>query len=286
MPDLNIFSRIGVTASKHIGARPLDKPICLFCYHKVGTVLLSKVFGGLCKHFGWTFTPLLGHQTGLPADSNVVLYKHSLIDPDTIDSPYVGIHVIRDPRDIIVSGYLYHLRTDEQWCVNKEFESKKPIRFPQVPYSQEHRSEEWKREYLRSLGGKSYQEHLQGMSQSDGLLFEMEHYGAWTVRSMLEWPKTNEQVLDVQFENLSIDFDATFSKIFDHCGFGRTVRKTALRIAQAHDIGRKSEKELARMKHVSSRSVTKWREYFEERHERRFKELFGDAVERLGYEPF
>ena len=134
-------------------------PILLFCYHKVGTVLLSKVFREISDTNNWKFQSLLGNQTELPGNSDVILIGHSLIDLNDLRTPFIGIHFVRDPRDIIVSGYLYHCRTTEKWCINSDFSLKPPILHPKVPYSQQHRTEEWKMKYLISFGNMTYQTH-------------------------------------------------------------------------------------------------------------------------------
>jgi hypothetical protein len=72
--------------------------------------------------------------------------------------------LIRDPRDVIVSGCFYHQSAEEAWL--------------QVPQ--------------RRLGGLSYQEKLRSYASfDDQLLFEMENPGVHTIRQMLEWGYSN-----------------------------------------------------------------------------------------------
>lgn len=259
-------------------------PLCIFCYHKVGTVLFTGVFSHLCRERGWNFQALKGHQTALPPDADVVLFGHSLIDLDAIRTPFRGVHLIRDPRDVIVSGYLYHRRTTEKWCVNCDFDPTPPILHPRVPHSQQHRPDSWKIEYLESLGGRSYQENLLRLPQSEGLLFEMNHYGAWTIESMRAWDYQRENILEVRFEEVMAGFDDTFRRIFRHFDFSASEIDRALAIAAEYDLGRKTDRQIGRMKHVSSTRSRKWRDYFEERHKTAFLEKFDDVLVRLGYE--
>lgn len=226
-------------------------PIGIFCYHKSGTVLLTKVFSEICYKNGWKFKILFGKQTQLPQDADVVLFGHSLIEIADINTPFIGLHVIRDPRDVIVSGYHYHRRTTEAWCTNSNLSLKPPIQFPQVPYSQVHRTEAWKLAYLESLNGKSYQDHLLGISQDDGLLFEMRHYGAWTIESMREWDYGNSNVLEVKFEDILNNYNGTFSRIFEHFRFSVAEQKNARETAANHDLNRKSTAEIENMAHVT-----------------------------------
>jgi hypothetical protein len=259
-------------------------PICIFCYHKAGTVLFGKIFRQICAANKLEFKSLKGKQTEIPPDTDVILFAHSLIDLAHIAKPFVGVHVIRDPRDIIVSGYLYHRRTTEKWCVNTDFGVTPSIRFPKVPYSQEHRSEEWKIRYLASLGGMSYQENLLRMSQQQGLMFEMNNYGAWTIESMKEWDYGMGNILEITFENLMSSYDDTFRRIFEHIGFSKSESNVGLNIAAQHDLGRRLPEEIEKMRHVSSPRATKWKEYFETQHKNAFLDKFGDVLVKLGYE--
>jgi len=226
----------------------------------------------------------MGKQTEIPNDSDVILFGHSLIDIDALKTSFIGVHFIRDPRDIIVSGYLYHSRTTEKWCINTDFSLEPPILSPKVPYSQQYRSEGWKINYLKSLGGKSYQQNLLNLSQSDGLLFEMNNYGAWTLESMQQWHYNRGNILEVRFESLMNDFDTVFQVIFEYLGFSKSQIRTALSIVARHDLKRKTDKQIQAMKHVSFRETSKWQSFFKEKHKNEFRSKFGNILIDLEYE--
>lgn len=260
-----------------------EYPIYIFCYHKVGTVLFSKVFRDICKRFGWQFAVLHGYQESIDTDLDVAIMSHSLVNFDNLPEKYLGVHLIRDPRDIVVSGYLYHCRTDEPWCINTDFAESECLMFPQVPYSQQHKTEQWKREYLRSLNGRSYQQRISALDQEAGLNFEMEHYAGWTIKDMQSW-STNEQMLEMKFETVMSNFDKSFQQIFDHLRLTEANHKTAKRLAEKHDLSRKSDSQLEKMKHVSARSSSKWEEYFSDNNKQLFKDKFGSVLSQLEYE--
>ncbi|MCF8414424.1 MAG: sulfotransferase domain-containing protein [Melioribacteraceae bacterium] len=259
-------------------------PIYIFGYHKGGTTLFRKIFREFCDLNNKKFLALPGKQTHIPQNADVILFPHSLIDLSLISEPFLGVHTIRDPRDIVVSGYLYHRRTNEKWCVNSDFDFKHPIMFPQVPYSQEYRSEDWKMKYLKSLNGMSYQNNLLNMSQYDGLFFEMNNYGTWTIESMDKWDYNNENILEIRFEDVMNNFGEIFKMIFEHLRFSKSEIKQGINIAAKHDLNRKSKAEIARIKHVSSPKASKWKDYFETRHIETFGQKFGDIMLKLGYE--
>ena len=261
-----------------------DVPIYLCCYHKVGSKLLSKVFRKICWEFGWEFKAVFGKSKNIPEDADIVSFVHSLVDFDSVNTPYVGAHFIRDPRDIIVSGYLYHLRCKEKWCTNTNFDPSDPILFPKVPKSQEYRDQDWKKKYLSSLGNKSYQQNLRERTESEGLLFEMDHYGAWTIESMLQWNYNNPNFVELRFESLMNNIDKIFRDLFERFEFSDAQISRALRIVAKNDLNRFTEKQLRANKHISSRNITKWQKYFKEIHRDAFKQKFGDILIRLGYE--
>jgi hypothetical protein len=261
-----------------------DVPIYLFVYHKVATLLMLRTFDEVCHAFDWRFAPVYGKCESVPTDADVLLFFHSMVDLHRVNTPYTGMHIIRDPRDIIVSGYLYHMRCDEKWCVNENLDTSEPVHFPQVPRSQEYRPNEWKQEYLRSLNNKSYQQNLQALSQRDGLLFEMQHYGGWTVKSMTGWNYHNPRILELRFETLMAEYDATFLKLFRHFGFSEEQTTRAMHIARKRDMGRMSDAQIEAHPHITSRQHTKWQNYFEDVHKETFKTMFGDVLIELGYE--
>lgn len=272
-------------SQEDLSARP-EIPIYIFCHHKVGTVLLANLFWTISREFGWNFETIKGKCDDLPAGVDVVVFQHSIIDLRSVSIPFVGAHFIRDPRDVIVSGYLYHKRCKELWCTNSDLDFHSPILYPNVPYSQQHRAEEWKRQYLISLENKSYQQNLIERDERDGLLFEMEHYGRWTIEAMINWDYNHPNIEEVKFETLMSEYRLTFQRLFDHFGFskGQTVR--ALDIVDEEDINRMTEDEIKKNPHISSRQTTKWGKYFKDVHEVAFQHRFGDALARLSYEDF
>ncbi|MEM9110969.1 MAG: sulfotransferase domain-containing protein [Planctomycetota bacterium] len=267
-----------------ISRKKRDFPTGIFCYHKVGTVLLSKVFRSICSVNGWTFEVLHGMQTRFPKNVDVAVFSHSLVDPSVIRPPLLGVHVIRDPRDVIVSGYQYHCRTTEQWCTNTDFSVTPPILYPQVPYSQQHRSEVWKAEYLKSLRNKSYQQNLLDRSQNDGLAFEINHYGTWTIESMEEWDYTHDNILELRFEKLMGEYTDTFRLIFHHLQFSDEEINQYLDLAASHNLKKKSSNEIKKMRHVTSLKTSRWREYLDPEHKDAIRSRFSSALLTLGYE--
>ena len=192
--------------------------------------------------------------------------------------------MIRDPRDVIISGYLYHKHCEEKWCTNRPDENIASIGFPQIPHSQHARTAKWKAEYLRSLGGSSYQETINSLDQEDGIIFEMCNYGRWTTEAMRDWDYSNSRIKELKFEDIMGDFMGSFEQVFLHYGFPVSVTQGMLELVVEENITNLSDIDISESSHIHSRQTTKWKEYFSSRHKNLFKEMFGNVLIDLGYE--
>ena len=262
-------------------ARILPQLIC-FSYHKTGTSLFLHVMTKVCGRLGLGLANYYGLVEHLDIEPDVVLLPHSLLS-SSLDRPYRAIRVIRDPRDIWVSGYLYHLHCDEEWCRNTDLDSTPPIGWPKVDYSVMHWPEDWKCRYLEWLGGKSYQQNLAERSREEGLAFELEGYTGCTLATMREWKRHGINALDVKLEDVMADFDGAMLRIFDYFGFTAEQSQAALAEACSEDIRRMDDAAIAERPQIHSRTISKWRDVLSARQIADFEERYGDLIRDLGY---
>lgn len=92
---------------------PAEMPRAIHvCHHRCMTLYFSQVFAAFARQVGWQY-----HSTvnGVPPDSAELVLVHDGSFPRGAGECR-GTHIVRDPRDLIVSGYFYHLRTSETWC--------------------------------------------------------------------------------------------------------------------------------------------------------------------------
>jgi hypothetical protein len=263
-------------------SRALPQLIC-FSYHKTGTSLFLHVMTKVCARLGLTLANYYGQVSWLDPEPDVVLLPHSVLRAP-LDRPYRAIRLIRDPRDIWVSGYLYHLRCDEEWCRNTDMDPTPPIGWPRVDYSVLHWPEEWKRRYLERLGGKSYQQNLLDRSLADGLDFELEGYTGCTLATMREWKLNGAEALDVKLEDVMADFDGAMRRIFDHFGFTPDQIEAALEVARSEDIRRMDDAFMAERPQIYSRTISKWHEVLSVAQIARFEARHANLIKTLGYE--
>jgi hypothetical protein len=257
--------------------------LIVFSYHKSGTSLLLHVMTKICERLGLSLVNQYGLVDRIEVQPDVVLLPHSMMSGPP-GRPYRAIRMIRDPRDIWVSGYLYHRHCNEEWCTNVDMDPTPPIRWPRVDYSFAHRPEEWKRGYLERLNGKSYQRNLLDRSLAEGLDFELEGYTGCTLAAMRQWGMVGAEALDVKLESMMADFDGEMRQIFDHFGFTEAQSKAALEVARSEDIHRMDDASLAERPQIHSRRISKWRDILPAAHLARFEALNGDLIHTLGYE--
>lgn len=102
------------------------------------------------------------------------------------NGPYRGFHVIRDPRDILVSGYFSHLYSHPEYKI--------------VPWWSEQR-----------------QRLLQTESIEAGLLCEME-FSSTYIDHIANWNYDDPNVFETRYETLTVHPFATFRQILNFWG--------------------------------------------------------------------
>jgi hypothetical protein len=231
------------------------------CYHKVGTVWFGRVLREVAAEYGMRFSA--GSDYGKirrfeqQRDSDIFLDLGSHVDLDKLPD-YVGSHMIRDPRDVVVSGYFYHLWTDEAWA--------------NLP--------------LAEFRGMSYREYLNSVDQNEGLLTEIRRVSFW-VPHMVNWDYQNPRVFEIRYEDILQAEETTFGELFAHYGFSEEAVERCCRIAARYSFRSlsKGAGTSGRVKsHLRSGRSGEWRELFHEEHKQLFKELYPGAVAALGYE--
>ena len=277
-----IFSKFRYHLIKRLPNSRRKVPIYIFGHHKCGTKLLTKIFLKLCIKYGWKFKSVSGFAHDIPK-ADIVHFIHSQVDISKLPREYIGIHMIRDPRDVIISGYLYHKRTTEEWCVNKNFDTKNTIFYPKIPHSQMHRSRDWKVHYIESLEGKSYQENINDLNEEDAILFEMNHYAKWVIDDMLKWDYSNSNCKELKFETLMNNFDQEIESVFEYCNFDAKQMLVAKKIAKKEDLSKMSKTQISKNPHISSNKTNKWKQYFTKNISTQFQNQYKGVLDKLNY---
>lgn len=226
------------------------------CHHRSGTVWFTRVLSTVARQYGLHFQE--GKQEDLKPSTEVFLQDHSRIDRSALPS-YRGSHMIRDPRDMVVSGYHYHLWTEENWA-----------RVPRDEYN-----------------GKSFQEALNDAGKKRGMILEMERFCREDLQDMLRWEYDDPAFLELKYEDVIADEASHFEALFEHYGFHEEAVEVGLDVARYYsfqNLSGRSFGEVEEESHLRSGRTSQWEDHFDDELKDRFKELAGDAVVRLGYE--
>lgn len=235
--------------------RPLkmENKIVVATHHKTGTVWLLTLFKKIAiKH---RLTLFKGLQKELPEQWDIFFQDHGQIDREALAEGYRGVHLIRDPRDVVVSGCFYHQKSNEGWLhiPRKEFE------------------------------GRTYQESINRLDTlEDQILFEMDNAASRGIEDIMDWDYSDEKMLELKYEDLISDVDLeVFHRLFLHLGFSGAVIPGLLNIAFENSI---FSGNLSDNPHVRSGGAKQWAQYFTPELKDAFHARFGECLVQLGYE--
>jgi hypothetical protein len=234
---------------------PLPEKIFIGTFHKTGHALINAVLQQAARRLGLKLWQM--HlQIEEPNVWDICYHYHSEFGDAPAKVRHRGILVIRDPRDVIVSGANYHCKADEPW-----------LHLPD-----------------KRFGGLTYHQKINSLaSVEDRLIFELENMGRQTIEQMLATVRGYPDFRIVKLETLTTDYDLMeFHKIFSYLGFHGADVPVLLAIALTNSVFSGIIKSSV---HVRSGRPVQWKTQFTPRVLARFAAAFGDAPVYLGYEP-
>lgn len=164
--------------------------LAYFGHHKCATTWINSIIYLVCRDLNFKFTNV--HNSGMFDNKLDVFVKENDIDflsyinadihlVRDIDD-FLGFHVIRDPRDIVVSAYFSHL------------------------YS--HPTNEW-------TALVEHRKKLEKASQEEGLFLEME-FRKKEFEALYNWDYFQKNVLEIKMEDIIISPYETMVKALTH----------------------------------------------------------------------
>lgn len=223
-------------------------------HHKAGTVWMGSTFKSLAHKLG---VPLVNLRTAAVEQSGTPMI---IIDPGSrwytlgLEHPSDRVfHLIRDPRDMVISGMHYH-RTANEPSLHKP---------------------------RQVLGGKTYHEALNALPDDRArLLFEMDRARGSSLRAMMHWNYARPESFECRYEELIEDSDATlFASACSHLGIKKL--KKAKRCFLKHSLFSRSKK---RPEHARNGAPRQWQSVFDRALAQEFDSRCGDILIALGYE--
>lgn len=210
-------------------------PILVGTHHKTGTVLLQHLLKDSCKILGWVCSfndvprKCNGPEMAKAAGLDLCMQQHGVRFKLATGAPNRFVHAIRDPLEVVLSGYSYHLKTTERWALRSD----------------------------KRYNGSSYREHLNSLSLEDGLRAEVKHAMRDALKTM---PRLANRTggkpctLTVRLEDFERDWDGTTAALWDLMGVRDPVAVAKLdRAAAVHNVYTK--KPIRYNKHVTLKSA-------------------------------
>jgi hypothetical protein len=196
-------------------------------------------------------------------------YRLASINNRALDLERLGAfrlsRFIRDPRDLVVSGYFYHRRAAEDWvCIDSPTEEDWYFANAAIPSG------------LRERGG-SFAEYLQEVPLEDGLLAELELRGPH-FESMARWPATHPDILTLRYEDILGHETRAIDELVAFYGLN-SIEGWLLR----HFGARYSLARRAGDSHVRDPSAGQWRKHFTPRVRQVFDSKYKTLLKQLGY---
>lgn len=167
----------------------VDHAFCIAVHHNAGLTWMFRIFKKVASTLNIPLFFCPGSDSYDVLKSRIAGNKYCFVLSLSSDFPaefladpnVSGLHVIRNPMDILVSGLDYHL-THTQTKNSLE------------PFLHNPRHD---------LNGETYQGHLRSLpTRSDQLRFEMREKHAETVAEMRRWSYAHKQIMELRYETL------------------------------------------------------------------------------------
>jgi hypothetical protein len=233
---------------------------CVGTYHKTGTVWMRNVFRDAAEILGTVSKSIKKSEKLSDIDSSYIYLQDHCLFPDQLYGLRIrGIRIIRDPRDVVISGAHYHVRSDEPWLSVRE----------DVP------------------GALSYSETINGYEDwEDRYLYEMRMVGGQTIRQMIDAEGDTARADFIKQNFLTIRYEdmigahgyLSFAKI---CSYLKLPYETILPAFEKNSL---HNADVRKTSHVTSGKGGQWREKFSRRVAEEFAAHYQYALEALGYE--
>jgi hypothetical protein len=238
-------------------------------YHKCLTVYFKRTFDAVlnrCLPWSGGYRHFNSHLDDFHAGFGAT--RLASINNRALDLDRLGrfriTRFVRDPRDLVVSGYFYHRSGAESWTtMEAPTESDWYFANGCVPAA------------MREAGG-SFADHLRSVSEEEGLLAELE-FRRRHFESMAAWPE-HPDVRVFRYEEILGDEVGVFTELAAFHDLGALERPLVRHFARRYSLRRRASDS-----HVRNPASGQWRRHFTPRLRQAFEERHPGLVRRLGY---
>ena len=239
-------------------------------YHKCLTVYFGRVMDAVfnrCQPWGGGFRHFNSHLEDF-YDSfeslRVASVNNRSLDLERLGDSRIS-RFVRDPRDLVVSGYFYHRRGAEEWT-----------RIERPTAADWYFANGFVPEGLQDAGC-SLAEYLQSVPEEEGLLAELE-FRTHHFESMAQWPTEHPNIITFRYEDILGNETAVFRKIFDFYKLSAIERGLGGWFAKRHSLRRRSADP-----HIRNPTSGQWRQHFTPRVTQVFDSKYAGLIGQLGY---
>jgi hypothetical protein len=175
------------------------------------------------------------------------------------------VRFVRDPRDLVISGYFYHKRGAEHWA---ELVDPTDV--------------DWTMVRGTVPGGlpssRSFRAYLEAVSMEEGLLAEME-FRRRHFESMSAWPDDDERIRTFRYEDVLGREALVFDEILSWFDLPWLARRAGSLRARRSTAARR----VGKSRHIRDPASGQWRSHFTPTLRERFSAEHGGLLARLGY---
>ena len=239
-------------------------------YHKCLTMFSRRIYKRACwtsvfpprlfRHYFHDLQKFRREYRGFRINS---ISGHAL-DPDEFGDVRI-VRFIRDPRDLLVSGYFYHKRGAEYWCkIENPKEGDWGIVRGRVPSC--------------LPADTSLEAYLNAVPEADGLRAEYE-FRQYHFASMREWALDDPRIRVYRYEDILGREIDVFGEIFDFMEMP-VIAKAA---GQLYARRTRAASGRNRNAHIRNPKSGQWRDKVPQDVVEAFARDYGDVLERYGY---
>jgi len=231
------------------------------------------------------------HKVGFILSSSIAAainkYYHKKVEIKTFykfwnynDENKKYIAFVRNPYEIIVSGYLYHKKCTEHWAINKN------INYFDGWLNHFNKEDIYKNKILIDSSyfskQKTYQEILNSIPTNHGIFYEMVNVSNISLSGISEFSHFDKSNVYVcKFENFIIDFKKEVFKILEFLGI---ENENVFNEILNYDL--KKEKEFkSKIDHITNNELNleRYKSYFDLDNYKLFNVMYGESFKKLGY---
>lgn len=247
----------------------MNRRIVIATHHKTGTAWMGATFKAIGAAFDipWFMVKRDNPEIAAASAPAILLDTHSrwyrVLSATHGQSGDRTMHVIRDPRDVIISAMHYHRVSEESW-----------LHQPQAEFDR-----------------ATYQQAINALADDRArYLFEMDNSAGLVIRNMAVWDYARDDCFECTYEALASDNDmSVFTAALTHLGFDEAELEECRHAFWRNSLF--SGRPQARMKkrqrlqnHIRSGDARQWPAVFDRALAREFLARFGDVLVQLGYE--